>query len=150
MIYLILSGNYIKIGYSSDFKKRLLQYITCNPNFEILDTYEEGEKKDESNLHIILKEFSYKGEWMYYNDDIIKTWNNYTGHTINTLKEIKQSEFEKEISRLTKRMLEAEEDRDIAKYQKYFILNNLSNLYKQSNNEELISYIKELVNKFNS
>lgn len=144
MLYLISSSHYIKIGYSSDINKRISQYTTCNPDYRILDTYKEGTKKDESNLHNILSEYTYRGEWMYYNDQIIKVWNDYTNHFVNTLPEIEKSECEKYIEEMTNRMLDAEWERDIARYQKYFIVNNLKNMYEQ-NKSKIIKYVEQII-----
>ena len=60
MLYLIKSGNYLKIGYSSNVNKRLESYRTCNPEFIVLDVI-EGDEKLEKTLHKICKEFKVKG-----------------------------------------------------------------------------------------
>lgn len=146
MIYLITSGKYIKIGYTSNKKDRFSQYSTCNPDFRILDTYEEGTTKDESNLHKILQHYTYRGEWMYYNDEIIKEWNNYTGHNIQTLPVIEKSEYEQEISKLSKRLLEIELDKDCARYSKYLMINNLALLRNAPT--KLLDSVNELIDDY--
>lgn len=143
MIYLISSSKYIKIGYSSDFKKRFEQYSTCNPDFKVLDIFNEGTLKDEANLHKALSEYAYRGEWMYYNDEVINTWNNYTGHSVQTLSDIEKSKYEKEIESLTKRVSEAEFNKDCANYCRYTILKDLSLVYKES--DKLYNYIETLL-----
>ena len=76
MIYLIKSGNYLKIGYSQDIKKRLQNYLTHNPDIILLDTI-EGDESMEKMLHNLCKEFrvNNKQEWFYLNPFIIDTWN---------------------------------------------------------------------------
>lgn len=44
MIYLIKSSDYLKVGFSDNFEKRLKSYRSDNPNFLILDTLESGTK----------------------------------------------------------------------------------------------------------
>jgi hypothetical protein len=50
MLYLIKSGNYIKVGYTTNINKRLCAYNTCNPDYELIDVV-EGSKQDESEFH---------------------------------------------------------------------------------------------------
>lgn len=147
MIYLIASSKYIKIGYSSNFKKRSEQYKTCNPDFKVLDIYEEGTEQDETNLHNILYEYSYKGEWMHYNDEVIKVWNNYTKHSINTLEKIKASEYELELTKYIDRTVKAELDKKSTMYELYFVLNNIRNCYYR-NQSDLYNYIEKIVEEY--
>jgi hypothetical protein len=76
MIYLIKVAyekvTLLKVGYSKNIKKRLDQYTTENPLFELLD-YREGDRKLEELLHDLFKEYKFeKGrEWFYYNDYIV-------------------------------------------------------------------------------
>lgn len=51
MNYLLKSGNYLKIGYASNFKKRLLVYNTHNPNVEVIDTFDDGTLETETIMH---------------------------------------------------------------------------------------------------
>nr|DAD94560.1 MAG TPA: hypothetical protein [Siphoviridae sp. ctREU2] len=76
MLYLIESGNYVKIGYAKDIDKRMLQYATHNPNFSLVDaTY--GELSDEKDLHRILKPYRYINEWYYFNKEVALVWLDY-------------------------------------------------------------------------
>ena len=54
MLYLIKSGKYLKIGYAKDVSKRLKDYYTHNPDYQLLDTSEGNLKmetlKQEINL----------------------------------------------------------------------------------------------------
>jgi hypothetical protein len=56
MLYLIKSGEYFKIGFSSssNLKRRIDAYLTCNPNFELLGI-REGTRGEESKYHKCLK-----------------------------------------------------------------------------------------------
>lgn len=76
MLYLIKSGDFLKIGYSNNVNKRLESYRTCNPDFIVLDTI-EGDEKLEKALHKICKEFKIENrqEWFYLDPFIINTWN---------------------------------------------------------------------------
>lgn len=76
MVYLIKSGNYLKIGYSNDVKKRLQNYTTHNPDIVLLDTI-EGDESIEKMLHNLCKEFrlNNKQEWFHLNPFIIDVWN---------------------------------------------------------------------------
>ena len=59
MLYLIESGIYAKIGYTSDNKtleKRLSSYQTHNPSFRLLDTA-EGSEEDEKRLQALYKDY---------------------------------------------------------------------------------------------
>lgn len=71
MLYLIKSGNYLKIGSAKNIKERMKLYVTHNPDFELLDT-KEGNIYDEKELQRLCKEWKYRTEWFYYNKEIIK------------------------------------------------------------------------------
>lgn len=72
MLYLIESGIYAKIGYTSDNKtleKRLSSYQTHNPSFRLLDTA-EGSEEDEKRLQALYKDYKANPntEWSYTNN----------------------------------------------------------------------------------
>ena len=71
MLYLLKSGNYLKIGYAKNIEERMKLYTTHNPDFELLDTA-EGTLLDEKELHRICKKWKYRTEWYYYDEEIIK------------------------------------------------------------------------------
>ena len=54
MLYLLKSGNYLKIGYAKNIEERMKLYTTHNPDFELLDT-KEGTLLDEKELHRICR-----------------------------------------------------------------------------------------------
>lgn len=75
MLYLIRSGNYIKIGFTEDLDNRISQYETHNPNFEVIGI-KEGNRADELEYHLYLNKLGLsvenKVEWFLYNSDIIR------------------------------------------------------------------------------
>lgn len=82
MIYLIETTYYdkinkkiidlLKIGYTNDLKKRFSQYVSCNPEVQLLDSRPGGENL-EKYLHKYFSKYKYPklDEWFYYNDEII-------------------------------------------------------------------------------
>lgn len=74
MLYLIKSGDYLKIGYSKNVDQRMCSYNTCNPDYLLLDIV-EGSTKDESEFHKLISKYHYKLEWFLYHEDIIDIWN---------------------------------------------------------------------------
>lgn len=53
-IYLMLDGNYIKVGFATDVKKRMYGYNTHNPHCECIDFNEECTRIDEEIIHEIM------------------------------------------------------------------------------------------------
>lgn len=74
MLYLMLSSEYLKVGYSKDVPKRLCAYNTCNPDYILLDVV-DGSLHDESEFHKLITPYHYKLEWYYFTQDIINIWN---------------------------------------------------------------------------
>lgn len=74
MIYFIKAGEHIKIGYSRDnisFKSRLKSFNTSTPyELEIINII-DGDTKYESNIFNYFIKYHCKGEWFYYNQEII-------------------------------------------------------------------------------
>lgn len=67
MLYLIKSGEYIKVGFSKDvvsFKKRMKSYKTANPNVLLIGLC-EGTEEDEQNYHRKLDAYKLynRAEW---------------------------------------------------------------------------------------
>ena len=67
MLYLIKSGEYIKVGFSEDvvsLKRRMRQYKTNNPNVLLLGLC-EGTEEDECNYHRKLDAYKLynRAEW---------------------------------------------------------------------------------------
>lgn len=63
-IYLIESNDLIKIGYTTDFKKRIKNYRTHNKNINILLVHETKDAFEiESELHNKFKDLNVGGEW---------------------------------------------------------------------------------------
>ena len=83
MLYLIKSGKYIKIGYTQNLEKRLKEYSTHNPDYEILDT-RKGTRSDETYLHKLLSKYRVdKTEWFSYSNYIIKVFKEYKPYKLD-------------------------------------------------------------------
>ena len=70
MLYLIKSNSFYKIGYASNIKQRMTEYMTHNPEFVLLGTC-KGELNDEKQWHKKLQEHMIKGEWFKAPQDVI-------------------------------------------------------------------------------
>jgi len=70
MIYFILDEKkeYLKIGYSTNCNKRLQTLQSSNPRELFLIHFLEGDVKKENELHKLLKEKVYNGEWYIYSE----------------------------------------------------------------------------------
>ena len=62
MIYLIKSGDYLKIGYSQYPEKRIYELQIGNPEKLKILSYKEGGRWDEKSLHQLYKDYKYRGE----------------------------------------------------------------------------------------
>ena len=70
MIYIVKQLDYVKIGYTSRFKKRFQELQVSSPvKLETLALI-KGNKVDEKNYHDAFKHLSSNGEWFFYNDEI--------------------------------------------------------------------------------
>lgn len=81
MLYLIESGIYAKIGYSTDYntlEKRINSYQTHNPSFNLVDTA-EGSQEDEKKLQALYKDYKAnpRTEWSYAKKLVTKIWMDY-------------------------------------------------------------------------
>lgn len=76
MLYLIKDRDYIKIGYTANLDQRQKAYETTNCYAEVIMT-KDGSRKDESNLHKLCNKWHYKNEWFYYDDQIVKIFEEY-------------------------------------------------------------------------
>lgn len=71
-VYLIESNGLVKIGFSSDFDKRLKSYKTHNINLNILCVVEFKDAFEiETKLHKKYKDFQVKGEWFDLPFDVL-------------------------------------------------------------------------------
>lgn len=77
MLYLLKSGNYLKIGYAKNIEERMKLYTTHNPDFELLDKA-EGTLLDEKELHKICKKWQHRTEWYDYTEEIIEIFKKFT------------------------------------------------------------------------
>lgn len=80
MIYLIKSGDYLKIGYTNNLAKRIANYETDNPNFIVLDT-KEGTTSDEKILHKLCQPWLHRNEWFKDVPEVRKFWDDYQDST---------------------------------------------------------------------
>jgi Meiotically Up-regulated Gene 113 (MUG113) protein len=64
-IYAITAGNYVKIGWSADPEKRLVQLQHASPLKCVLAALMEGDKADEAEIHRSLSEHRCRGEWYF-------------------------------------------------------------------------------------
>lgn len=70
-VYFIRAGNYIKIGYADDPRKRLKELQTGNPNkLELLGSI-PGDVSREKEVHHIFSDFRVNGEWFELTTDIL-------------------------------------------------------------------------------
>jgi len=134
MLYLIKSGNYLKIGSAQNIEQRMKTYKTHNPDFQLLAT-REGNKNEETQLHKLFKDKKHYGEWFDYSEEIINTFNNYVfeNKTIHNELSITKANSNDYISR-------EEYIKDYNKLQK--IINILID-----HNTELINIIKNYIIK---
>ena len=70
----------IKIGFSADFNKRKVSYVSDTPRFDILYTYEEGTYDDEKRLHKYFEKYKTSdlngNEWFKFDKEFIDFFNN--------------------------------------------------------------------------
>lgn len=84
--YIIKSGDYYKIGMTSDWSKRAESYNTHNPNWELIETI-EGDY--EHQLHHIFRDYRIKFEWFKFPTNwkeilALSNYKTYKEHTMNT------------------------------------------------------------------
>ena len=87
MLYLIKDRDYIKIGYTSNLDQRQKAYETTNCYAEVIMT-KDGTRKDEFNLHKLCEKWHYKNEWFYYDEEIIKIFEEYQPDQEERLKKL--------------------------------------------------------------
>lgn len=87
MLYLIKDRDYIKIGYTSNLDQRQKAYETTNCYAEVIMT-KDGTRKDEFNLHKLCDKWHYKNEWFYYDDEIVKIFEEYQPDQEERLKKL--------------------------------------------------------------
>lgn len=62
MVYIIESGKYFKIGYSSHWSNRSVEYKTHNPSFKVVALL-KGDKLLELKLQKTVEQYLHYGEW---------------------------------------------------------------------------------------
>ena len=69
-IYFIKCNSFIKIGFSTNIKKRMRNLKVSNPYPLKCIAWFKGTKSDERDLHVMFEEFHVTGEWFKYNKPI--------------------------------------------------------------------------------
>lgn len=112
MLYLIKSNNSLKIGTTTNLKNRLSAYKTHNPDIELLDVC-DGDLKEESELHSLLKNYQYKQrkEWFVECEEVYNIWNKFKVE----LEQRKEDEL-KNIEQIDRFILLVEEDQFLEIY----------------------------------
>ena len=62
MIYVIESGNYFKVGFTTNLDSRKCAYDTHNPDWKIYMVF-EGDMALETGIQRELKKYNHRGEW---------------------------------------------------------------------------------------
>lgn len=80
---MVKSGNYYKVGYTSNLEKRLEAYNSHNPNIEVIDTvatYAKTKRHLENAIHNEIKSFGFEfhnnREWFIVPNDRQEEFNN--------------------------------------------------------------------------
>ena len=162
MLYLIESGNYIKIGFSKDLdslKNRMITYKTHNPDIKLLGLC-EGTEEDECNYHIKLDNYKLynRAEWFkkeglslviddFKFGDLVDKYNIYfSKRTIN-----KSGESYQQLIKDYYENFDPEyelEYPEFKEYRKYLTLSNLNTLrFNKEKALKEISKKKELIAK---
>lgn len=162
MLYLIESGNYIKIGFSKDLdslKNRMITYKTHNPDIKLLGLC-EGTEEDECNYHIKLDNYKLynRAEWfkkeglsLVINDfkfgDLVDKYNIYfSKRTIN-----KSGDSYQQLIKDYYENFDPEyelEYPEFKEYRKYLTLSNLNTLrFNKEKALEQIAKKKEVISK---
>lgn len=100
-IYLIKSGDYYKVGYTSNFMIRLRAYVTHNPNLKVLGMvkiYSKTKRQLENAVHNEIEKMGYKfysqygitTEWFKPNEEFAEQLNK---NGLNAFKTCKNRQF---------------------------------------------------------
>lgn len=156
MLYLLKSGNYLKIGYAKNIEERMKLYTTHNPDFELLDKA-EGTLLDEKELHKLCKKWQHRTEWYDYNEEVIKIFKEFVtknkSDIIFKFLIIKEESSEVEIIDTYNDYLDAESyilskyDGDKSVYRIYYIGSTNICIYPDKVIQEQKSKIEELTKK---
>lgn len=149
MIYLIKSGNYLKIGFAENVNKRMQCYITHNPDFELLDT-KEGTTNDEKIIHKLCSPWLHRNEWFKDVPEVRKFWNDYqetTEYNIIKLKEEIEALKNKLKNSVNYESLKQEYQNKLKdNYEKIaIILNEISKVLLENNKQIIINIIERII-----
>ena len=70
MVYFIKDREFVKIGYTTDFKKRFSQLQTSTPHNLTVLAIIKGDYETEKFIHNKFSDYHHRGEWFYINSDI--------------------------------------------------------------------------------
>lgn len=126
MLYLIQDRDYLKIGYSANVDQRKKAYETTNCYAEIIMV------KDEKTLHELCKQWHYKNEWFYYNDEIIRIFEQY------------HSDYEERLIKLETKTKEIEETLKNINIQLSMFNQNFKTI--DSNQTKIEDFVEKLLN----
>ena len=166
MLYLIKSGEYIKVGFSKDvisLKRRMRNYKTMNPNVLLLGLC-EGTEEDEVNYHIKLDAYKLynRAEWFkqealplivddFKSGEMVDEFNSYFNKRVtNKSGEIRGGSYQQIIKDYYEDFnpeyeLEYPEFKE---YKKYLTLNNLNTLnWNKDKALKAIETKKEIISK---
>lgn len=85
-VYAMKCAGFVKIGWSTQVNRRLNQIRSCNPRPVHLMGTVKGDVGDEHDLHLVLRQEHYRGEWFRYQ-----------GFTLMAVEKFKEFETAKEI-----------------------------------------------------
>jgi hypothetical protein len=69
-VYFIRCGDAVKIGFSTNIKKRLSRLQSANPFQLECIAWFKGTRMEERELHIVFEEYHIRGEWFLYNNKV--------------------------------------------------------------------------------
>lgn len=70
-VYFILSGSFLKIGYSSDLLERVKTYVTGNPDFKLVAVI-PGSRELEKKLHSRFDAYRHRTEWFRFEGELVE------------------------------------------------------------------------------
>lgn len=146
MLYLIKDRDYLKIGFTTDLKSRLISYNTTNCYCTLLDS-KPGSKMDETNLHDLCKPWTYKLEWFTNTPEVINIWNNYESIFPEFI-DIKNN-IEQVIDILKTKKLDFKKCDKLLDLGTYNNMKMLKCVAEESNNEEYVNVLSTWKNLHN-
>lgn len=82
VVYFLLVGSRVKIGFSTNVKKRIEAIRTSCPGKPVLLGTIEGNRRLEASLHKEMKQFRTNGEWFKYAEEVKRKIEDITGNSM--------------------------------------------------------------------